>query len=121
MGGGTRDGRGAIAGEAGEPLGKRSERETSTHGRSNVAGMEIGDARAVRNGDIQTAAHGGIRNSGETVETRCEVMIGIERHLVESPCAGTAETGCRRTDRRNTEGVLVVLIPGQSNVGFLVV
>ena len=66
----------------------------------------IGDAGAMRNGDGQTAAHVGIRNSGKTVETLGEVMIRIERHLVEGARAGTAETGCGRAGRRNTEVVL---------------
>jgi len=35
----------------------------------------IGDAGAMRNGDGQTAAHVGIRNSGKTVETLSEVMV----------------------------------------------
>jgi hypothetical protein len=45
------------------------------------------------NGDGQTAAHPGIRNPGKTVETLGEVMIDIERPLVEGSRAGTAETG----------------------------
>ena len=46
----------------------------------------------MRNGDVQTAAHEGIRNSGKRIETLCEVMIQIERSLVEGACAGRAET-----------------------------
>ena len=37
----------------------------------------------MRNGDGQTAAYVGIRNSGKSVETLREVMIRIERPLVE--------------------------------------
>ena len=58
--------------------GKRSERETTTDCRSKVVVAEIGDAGAMRNGDGQTAAHPGIRNSGKTVETLGEVMIRIQ-------------------------------------------
>ena len=47
----------------------------------------------MRNGDGQTAAHPGIRNSGKSVETLGEVMIQIERPLVEGARAGSAETG----------------------------
>ena len=46
----------------------------------------------MRNGDGQTAAYVGICNSGKTVETLGEVMIHIERPLVEGARAGTAET-----------------------------
>ena len=53
----------------------------------------IGDAGATRNGDGQTAAHVEIRNSGETVEMLGELMICIERPLVEGARAGPAETG----------------------------
>jgi hypothetical protein len=49
-----------------------------------LAVVVIGDAAAMRNGDGQTVAHVGIRNSGKSVETLGEVMIQIERHLVES-------------------------------------
>ena len=101
------------------PPRKRSEGETNTDHRSNVVVVEIGDAGAMRNGDGQTAAHDGIRNSGENVETLGEVMIRIERQLVESARAGTAETGSGRAGRRNTEVVLPLLIPGQSDVGFV--
>ena len=61
-----------------------SEGETTTDCRSKVAVVVIGDAGTMRNGDGQTAAQVGIRNSGESVETLGEVMIYIERHLVES-------------------------------------
>src|SRR5271167_2069767 len=72
----------------------------------------------MRNGDSQTAAYVGICNSGKTVETLGEVMICIERHLVEGARAGSAKAGCGRAGRRNTEVVLPLLIPGESNVGF---
>ena len=52
-----------------------SKAETSTDRRSKVAVVEIGDARAMRNGDGQTAGHVGIRESGKSVETLGEVMI----------------------------------------------
>src|SRR6202050_1114926 len=97
-----------------------SEGETATDCRSKVAVVVIGDARAMRNGDGQTAAHIGIRNSGKSVETLGEVMIHIERLLVEGARAGTAETGFGRAGRRNTEVVLQLMIPGQSDVGFAV-
>src|SRR5260370_41182268 len=74
----------------------------------------------MRNGDGQTAAHVGIGNSDITVETLGEVMIRIERHLVEGARAGTTETGCGRAGRRNTEVVLPLLIPGGRDVGFAV-
>ena len=57
---------------------KPSEGETNTDGRSKVAVVVIGNTGAMRNGDSQTAAYVGIRNSGKTVETRGEVMIRIE-------------------------------------------
>ena len=47
----------------------------------------------MRNGDGQTAAHVGIRNSDKTVETLGEVMIHIKRPLIEGTRAGSAETG----------------------------
>ena len=75
----------------------------------------------MRNGDGQTAGHEGIRKSGKTVETLREVMIHIERPLVEGAWAGTAETGCDRAGFRNTEVVLHLFIPGESDVGFAVV
>ena len=65
------------------PPRKRSEGETTTDCRSTVVVGVIGDAGFMRNGDGQTAAHPGIRNSGITVETLGEVMIQIERPLVE--------------------------------------
>ena len=46
----------------------------------------------MRNGDGQTPGHPGIRDSGKTVETLGEVMIHIERPLVEGARAGSAET-----------------------------
>ena len=71
---------------------RSSEGETTTDCRSNVVVVVIGDAGAMRNGDGQAAAHVGIRNSGITVETLGEVMIRIERHLVEA---------CPRRKREN--------------------
>src|SRR5271163_3545391 len=97
----------------------RSEAETTTDCRSTVVVVVIGDAGAMRNGDGQTAAHPGIGNSGKTIETLGEVMIQIERPLVEGARAGSAETG-GRAGRRLTEVVLPLLIPGQSDVGFAV-
>jgi len=66
-----------------EPLGlkgraKRSERETTTNGRSKVVVVVIGDAGAVWNGDGETAAHVGVRNAGKNVEAPGEVMIRVE-------------------------------------------
>ena len=78
------------AGSRLSPQGKRSEGETTTDGRSKVVSVQIGDAGAMRNGDGQTAGHEGIRKSGKTVETLSEVMIHIERPLVEDAWAGTA-------------------------------
>src|SRR5277367_1380797 len=100
---------------------ERLEGETTTDYRSKVAVVVVGDAGAMRNGDGQTAAHIGIRNSGKSVESLGEVMIRIERHLIEGARAGSAETGCGRAGRRNTKGVLPLLIPGQSEVGFAAV
>src|SRR3984885_13599731 len=100
---------------------KPSEGETTTDCRSKVAVVEIGDARAVRNGDGQTAGHEGICKSGKSVETLGEVMIGIERPKFEDARAGTAEAGCDGAGRRNTEGVLRLPIPSESDVGFAVV
>src|SRR6202043_2874383 len=97
-----------------------SEGETTTNCRSKVVVVVIRDAGAVRNGDGQTAADVGIRNAGIGVETFGEVMIRIERHLVEEARAGSAETG-GRAGRRNTEVVLPLMIGGQSDVGFAVV
>src|ERR1700722_2038961 len=100
---------------------KGSEGETSTNCRSNVVVVEIADAGAVRNGDGQTAGDVGIRNAGISVETLGEVMVGIERNLVEGARAGTAETGGGRAGRGNTVVVLPQTIVGQSDVGFAVV
>src|ERR1700683_4101237 len=58
-----------------EPSRKRSEGETSTDRRSKVVGVVVRDTGAMRNSDVQAAAHVGIRNSGETVETLGEVMV----------------------------------------------
>src|SRR5208282_1095559 len=85
--------------------GERSEGETTTNCRSNVVVVVIGDAGAVRNGDGQTAADVGIRNAGINVATLGEVMIRIERNLVEGARAGTAETGDGRAGRRNAKVV----------------
>ena len=74
-------------------LRKRSEGKTATDCWSNVAVVEIGDTGAMRNGDCQTAAHIGTRNSGKTVQTLGEVIIHVEGPLVEGARAGTAETG----------------------------
>src|SRR6202043_1063969 len=93
---------------------------TSTHCRSNVVVVVIGDAGAVRNGDGQTAADVGIRNAGIGIETLGEVMIRIARNLVEEARAGSAETA-GRASRRNTEVVLPLRIGGQSDVGLAVV
>ncbi len=60
-----------------EPTQKRSEAETTTDCRSKVVVGVIGDAGAMRNGDGQTAAHPGIRNSCKTVEALGEVMIHV--------------------------------------------
>src|SRR6202034_458349 len=100
---------------------KASEGETTTDRRSEVVVRVIGDARAMRNGDGQTAAHIGICNSGEGVETLGEVMIRIKRPLVEGARAGTAETGCDGAGLWNTEVVLPLLIPSESEVGFAAV
>src|SRR5580700_3146031 len=74
------------------PPRKRSEGKTTTDCRSKVAVVLIGDAGAMRNGDGQTAAHVGIRDSGKGVEALSEVMIRIERPEVEGARAGSAET-----------------------------
>src|SRR5215472_827322 len=95
-----------------------SEAETTTNHRSKVVVVEIGDTGAMRNGDGQTAAHPRIGNSGKTVETRGEAMIRIERYLVEGARAGSAETSCGRAGRRNAEGVLPLLIPGEGDIGL---
>src|SRR5580698_3710101 len=100
---------------------KRSEGETNTDCRSNVAGINIRNAGTMRNGDGQTSAHEGIRNSDVTVETFGEVIVRVERRLIKIARAGTAETSCAATGRRNTEGVLPLLIPGPSDVGFFAV
>src|ERR1700722_4656650 len=102
------------------PPRNRSEGETTTDCRSKVAVVVIRDAGAMRNGDAQTAARVGIRNSGKSVETLGEVMIGIERPLVEGARAGSAETGCGRAGRRHTEVVLELVIPGERDVSFFV-
>src|SRR5271154_843928 len=102
------------------PPRKRSEGETATDYRSKIVGVVIGDAGAMRNSDGQTAAHIGIRNSGKQVETLGDVTIRIERPLVKGARAGGAETGCLRAGRGNTEVVLQLMIPGESDVGFFV-
>ena len=45
----------------------------------------------MRNGDGQTAAYPRIRNPGKTVETLGEVMVDVERTLIEGARAGSAE------------------------------
>src|SRR5271169_6183592 len=100
------------------PSRKRSEGETTTDCRSSVVVVDVGDAGAMRNGDGQTAAHVGVRNSGKTVETLGEAMIDIERLLVEVARAGSAETGRGRAGRRNTEVVLRMMVQCESDVGF---
>jgi len=99
---------------------KRSKAEATADRRSKVVVGVIGDARSVRNSDGQTACHPGIRNSSKTIETLGEVMIRIERPLVEGARTGTAEIS-RYAGRRNTEGVLPLLIPRESEVGLLAV
>ena len=54
---------------------KRSDRETTTDFWSKVIVAVIGDAGPMRNGDGQTTAHIGIRNSGK----------GGKAHLLEMP------------------------------------
>src|SRR5271154_195510 len=102
------------------PPRKRSEGETATDYRSKIVGVVIGDAGAMRNSDGQTAAHIGIRNSGKQVETLGDMTIRIERPLVEGARAGSAETGCLRAGRGNSEVVLQLMIPGESYVSFFV-
>src|SRR5208283_1824221 len=94
--------------------------ESTPDCRSEVVVVVIGDAGTVRNGDAQTAADVGIRNAGISVETLGEVMIRIERNLVESARAGSPETGGGRAGRRNTEVVLFLMIVRHSDIGFAV-
>src|ERR1700761_2646356 len=75
------------------PPGKRSEGKTTTDYRGAVVVAVIGHAGSMRDGDGQAAVYVGIRNSRETVETLGEVMIHIERSLVQVARARTAETG----------------------------
>src|SRR5271155_713734 len=90
---------------------KRSEAETRTDCRSEVAVVEIRGAGAVRNGDGQTAGDVGIRKSEKSVKALGEVMVGIERALVEGAGAGSTEiSGC--AGLRNAEVILPLLIPG---------
>ena len=70
-----------------------SEGEAAPDCWSKVVVGVIGDAGAMRNGDSQTAAHEGICNSGKRVETLGEVMVQVERPLVEATRAGSAEAG----------------------------
>src|SRR5580704_11947205 len=103
------------------PPRKRSERETSTDRRSDVVGEVVRDPGAMGNCDVQAAAHPGICNSGETVETLGEVMVQIERHFVEGARAGTAEVGDGCAGLGITaEVVLPLLIPGQGDVSLVV-
>ena len=67
----------------GRAISCRSERETSTEYWCKVGVVQVGDAGAVRNGDGQTAGHARIRNSGKGVQPPGEVMIRVERPLVE--------------------------------------
>jgi hypothetical protein len=76
------------------PPQKRSEGETTSNGRSEVVVGFVGDAGTMRNGDGQTASHEGIRNSSKGVESPGEVMVDIERPLVEGARAGSAVAGC---------------------------
>src|SRR3984957_3120143 len=99
--------------------GKGSEGETTTNCRGNVVVVVIGDSRAVGNGDGQTAADVGVCNAGIGVETFGEVMIRIERNLVEEARAGSAEAA-GRAGRRNTEVLVPLMIGGQSDVGLAV-
>src|SRR5579862_7730677 len=85
------------------PRRKRSEGETAADRRCNVGVVLIGNAGAMRNGDGQTALHVGNSNSRKPVETRGEAMVHIERVLVESAGAGSAETGFGRAGRGNTK------------------
>ena len=73
------------------------------------------------NGDGQTAADVGIRNAGKNVEPLAEVMINIERRLVERARAGCAETGGERAGRGDAKVILMLLIVGQGDVGFAVI
>ena len=100
------------------PTRKRSEGETPPDCRSKVVVIDVRDAGAMRNGDGQTATHVRVRKSRKTVEALGEVMIRIERHLIKSSRTGTAETRRGRAGLRNSEVVLPLLIPGESDVGF---
>jgi hypothetical protein len=68
----------------------------------------------VRNGDFQTAGDLGIRNAGKNVETFGEVIIRIERILVERARAGTAPSGVGAARWRKTEVVLNLTIVGKT-------
>src|SRR6202035_3888054 len=99
---------------------KRSECETTTDRWSKVVVRVIGDAGAMRNRNGESAAYPGICNSGKTVETLGEVMIEIKRPFVEGASARGAEIS-GYAGRWDTEGVLPLLIPGESDVGFAAV
>src|SRR5579862_6706412 len=75
------------------PTLKRSESEPATDRRGKVVIGAIRNAGAMRNGDGQTAGHPGIRNPGKSIEALREVMIDVERSLIEGARARTAETG----------------------------
>src|SRR5580692_779411 len=68
--------------------GPPSEGESTPDCRSNFAVVVIGHAGAVRNGDGQTAADVGIGDARKSVEALGEVMIHVERRLVEGARAG---------------------------------
>ena len=105
-------------------IGGSLEREATSDCWSKVIVALKWDAWAMGNGDVETAAHIGIRNSRKRVEPFGEVMIEIERPLVESARAGSAhitDTGVGRAGGRNTEVVLPLLIPGESDIGFAAV
>src|ERR1700722_16626820 len=78
-----------IARHLGHKVNARAlEGEPPTDCRRNVAVVVIRDTGAVRNGDGQTAADVGIRNARKSVEALGEVMIHVERRLVEGARAG---------------------------------
>jgi hypothetical protein len=104
----------AATGARAARRGQRSEGETNSDHRRNVVVVVIGHAGTVRNGDRQTAAHLGIRNSGISIETLREVMINEGRTFVEvqrvrpvilpdvfvAAEALPVRRTCRRCDRR---------------------
>ena len=76
-------GRRRACGVSTESAAERSEAESTADCRSNVIVVKIGNAGTMRNGDGQAAGHIGTRNSGKSVEALGEMMIYIERSLVE--------------------------------------